>query len=164
MSNDTRKNSGRKRFNDDQIKSLETTFESESRPELHLKQHLANRLGLHPQQIAIWFQNKRARSKSKQVETQFTILKAKYHNLASQLDTLRKENQNLVIQVETLRKMSEENEMRLGSSENRGVVIDMESKEENKKAEEEAAVFDIPEFAEDECFTFLDNSGNWWEF
>lgn len=93
------KNSIRKRFNDDQIKSLETTFESEARPELHLKQHLANKLGLQPRQVAIWFQNKRARSKSKQIEREYSVLKSNYDNLALQFEALRKENQTLLIQV-----------------------------------------------------------------
>lgn len=93
------KNSRRKRFSDDQIRSLESTFESESRPELHLKQHLANKLGLHPRQIAIWFQNKRARSKSKQIEGEYSVLKSNYDNLALQFEALRKENQTLLVQV-----------------------------------------------------------------
>lgn len=93
------KNSRRKRFNDDQIKSLEITFESEARPELHLKQQLANKLGLQPRQVAIWFQNKRARSKSKQIEREYSVLKSNYDNLALQFEALRKENQALLIQV-----------------------------------------------------------------
>ncbi|KAG9157179.1 hypothetical protein Leryth_004853 [Lithospermum erythrorhizon] len=59
----TSKNSkNKRRFNDEQIKFLETMFEAKSRPELQMKQQLATRLGLQPRQVAIWFQN---RSKSK---------------------------------------------------------------------------------------------------
>ncbi|XP_051148468.1 homeobox-leucine zipper protein ATHB-12-like [Andrographis paniculata] len=100
-------NRNRRRFSDDQIRSLETTFESESRPELRLKQHLANKLGLQPRQVAIWFQNKRARSKSKHIEGQYTLLKANYDNLAQQFDALRQENQTLLLQLQRLRKMAE---------------------------------------------------------
>lgn len=93
------KNNCRQRFSDEQIKSLEITFETESRPELRMKQHLANKLGLQPRQIAIWFQNKRARSKSKELERKYDVLKADYDKLASQFESLKEENQALCIQV-----------------------------------------------------------------
>ncbi|KAL2547579.1 homeobox-leucine zipper protein ATHB-7-like [Forsythia ovata] len=99
----TSKNNSRQRFSDEQIKSLETTFEMESRPELHMKQHLANKLGLQHRQVAIWFQNKRARSKSKELERDYDMLKADYKKLASQIESLRKENQALLIQLQRLK-------------------------------------------------------------
>ncbi|KAG9153882.1 hypothetical protein Leryth_005986 [Lithospermum erythrorhizon] len=74
-------------------------FEAKSRPELQMKQQLATRLGLQPRQVAIWFQNRRARSKSKQIEQEYTALKIKYENLASKFESSKKENQALLIQV-----------------------------------------------------------------
>ncbi|GFS44498.1 homeobox 12 [Actinidia rufa] len=77
------RNKNNRRFNDEQIKSLESIFEMESRPELQTKQLLADKLGLQPRQVAIWFQNRRARSKSKLIEQEYGILKSRYNTLAS---------------------------------------------------------------------------------
>lgn len=89
----------KKRFSDEQIRSLESIFESESRLEPRKKLQLAKELGLQPRQVAIWFQNKRARWKSKQLERDYSILRANYNNLASRFDALKKEKQALVSQV-----------------------------------------------------------------
>lgn len=89
----------KKRFSDEQIRSLESIFESESRLEPRKKLQLAKELGLQPRQVAIWFQNKRARWKSKQLERDYSILRANYNNLASKFETLKKEKQALVTQV-----------------------------------------------------------------
>ncbi|XP_050235677.1 homeobox-leucine zipper protein ATHB-12-like [Mercurialis annua] len=92
----------KKRFSDDQIKSLETMFESETRLEPRKKLQLAKELGLQPRQVAIWFQNKRARWKSKQLERDYGVLRANYNSLASKFEALKKEKQALAIQLEKL--------------------------------------------------------------
>uniref|UniRef100_A0A7N0RBJ6 Homeobox-leucine zipper protein n=1 Tax=Kalanchoe fedtschenkoi TaxID=63787 RepID=A0A7N0RBJ6_KALFE len=97
------KNGKRRRFSDEQIKSLEIMFGSESKPEPRTKQQLASDLGLHPRQVAIWFQNRRARLKSKQIEREYNILKASFDTLASKYECLKKENQALAAQVQKLR-------------------------------------------------------------
>nr|WGS99065.1 HB12 protein [Salvia sp. QL-2023a]WGS99077.1 HD-Zip12 protein [Salvia miltiorrhiza] len=183
------KNSRRKRFSDDQIKSLETMFETEARPELHLKQHLANKLGLQPRQIAIWFQNKRARSKSKQIEQEYSVLKSNYDNLALQFEALRKENQTLLVQVQKLRKMADnkdceendKNQIKLAASEIPRLLLDISGDElcmplcselngREDYLEEEADVLNMAQIAESslaspengcslESCTFLDNTG-----
>ncbi|KAL1367085.1 hypothetical protein HN51_021153 [Arachis hypogaea] len=91
-----------RRFSDDQIKSLESIFETESRLEPKKKLQLARELGLQPRQVAIWFQNKRARWKSKQLERDYTILRNNYNNLASRFESLKKEKQALLIQLQKL--------------------------------------------------------------
>lgn len=96
------KHSSKRRFDDTQIRSLETIFETESRPELRVKQQLANKLGLQPRQVAIWFQNKRARSKSKLIEREYSMLKGSYDNLVSKYESLKKENESLLDQVKSL--------------------------------------------------------------
>ncbi|KAH6765456.1 homeobox 7 [Perilla frutescens var. hirtella] len=174
------KNSRRKRFSDDQIKSLEMTFESESRPELHLKQNLANNLGLQPRQVAIWFQNKRARSKSKQIEREYSMLKSNYDNLALQFEALRKENQALVIQAQKLRKMADHSKNDVENDNNKNQIkIDISSHELCMPDYlEEGDVLNMAQIAEGslaspenvcslESCTFLDNTGGraeWWEF
>ncbi|CAM8944501.1 unnamed protein product [Rhodiola kirilowii] len=93
----------KRRFSDEQIKSLEIMFGAESKPEPRIKQQLASELGLHPRQVAIWFQNRRARLKSKQIEREYSILKASYDSLASKLESLKKDNQALNAQVQSLK-------------------------------------------------------------
>ncbi|KAB2597872.1 homeobox-leucine zipper protein ATHB-12-like [Pyrus ussuriensis x Pyrus communis] len=95
-------NKNNKRFSDEQIRSLESIFESESRLEPRKKMQLAKELGLQPKQVAIWFQNKRARWKSKQLERDYSKLRANYNNLASKFEALKKEKQALVVQVQKL--------------------------------------------------------------
>ncbi|KAK9291255.1 hypothetical protein L1049_009443 [Liquidambar formosana] len=95
----------KRRFSDEQIRSLEFMFESESRPEPQMKHQLANKLGLQPRQAAIWFQNRRARLKTKQIEREYNILKANYDTLTSRFESLKKENQSLVSQLQTLRNL-----------------------------------------------------------
>lgn len=89
----------KRRFSDEQIRSLETMFESEARLEPRKKLQLARDLGLQPRQVAIWFQNKRARWKSKQLERDYSILRSNYNSLASRFESLKKEKQALVNQV-----------------------------------------------------------------
>ncbi|KAL5833165.1 hypothetical protein ACOSQ3_016839 [Xanthoceras sorbifolium] len=103
----TRKKSNKRRFNDEQIKSLEFMFESEARPEPRIKQRLANDIGLHPRQVAIWFQNRRARSKTKQIEHEYNKLKASFDNLASSNESLKRENHSLLVQIQELKDVLE---------------------------------------------------------
>lgn len=95
----TRNSKTKRKFSDEQIKSLEIMFEAESRPESRRKQQLANELGLQPHQVAIWFQNRRARLKTKQIELEYRILKASYDTLASSFESLERERQSLLLQV-----------------------------------------------------------------
>ncbi|KAB1205147.1 Homeobox-leucine zipper protein ATHB-7 [Morella rubra] len=100
----TRKNKikNTRRFSVEQIRSLESIFESETRLEPRMKLQLARELGLQPRQVAIWFQNRRARWKSKQIEQEYRALRDKYDKLASQFESLKKEKQSLLQQLQSL--------------------------------------------------------------
>ena len=89
----------RRRFRDEQIRLLESIFESETKLEPRKKLQLARELGLQPRQVATWFQNRRARWKSKQIEQDYRKLRANYDNLASKFESLKKEKQSLILQV-----------------------------------------------------------------
>ncbi|XP_073288306.1 homeobox-leucine zipper protein ATHB-7-like [Primulina huaijiensis] len=91
------------RFSDEQIRSLEEVFESETKLEPGNKMKLAKQLGLQPRQIAIWFQNKRARWKSKTIEKDYGLLLADYKNLSSLFEALKKEKQSLLFQLQKLK-------------------------------------------------------------
>ncbi|MQM15178.1 hypothetical protein Taro_048118 [Colocasia esculenta] len=98
----------KRRFSDEQIKSLECTFEAQTKLEPRKKLQLARELGLQPRQVAIWFQNKRARWKSKQLERDYGALRAEYDTLLSSFESLEKEKQTLAKQMleELLKKPS----------------------------------------------------------
>ncbi|XP_071697757.1 homeobox-leucine zipper protein ATHB-7-like [Rutidosis leptorrhynchoides] len=96
-----------RRFTNQQIKSLETIFQSESKLEPRKKLQLAKDLGLQPRQVAIWFQNKRARWKSKQLERDYNVLRASYDSLSSRFDVLNRENQSLTLQLKKLREATD---------------------------------------------------------
>lgn len=89
----------KKRFSDEQVKYLESVFESESKLEPRKKEEVAVELGMHPRQVAIWFQNKRARWKSKQIEQDYKALRASYDALTSRFESLNNEKQSLLAQV-----------------------------------------------------------------
>lgn len=71
----------KRRLSEEQVKFLEMSFKDERKLESGRKLHLATKIGLDPKQVAVWFQNRRARHKSKQVEEAFVKLKMA-HELA----------------------------------------------------------------------------------
>lgn len=93
----------KRRFTADQVKFLERNFEAENKLEPQRKAQLAEELGLQPRQIAIWFQNRRARYKSKQLERDYTCLKTSYERLKNEYDGLLEEKERLRNEVHLLR-------------------------------------------------------------
>ncbi|KAI4384865.1 hypothetical protein MLD38_002962 [Melastoma candidum] len=92
----------KKGFSDEQIRLLETMFETETKPEPMKKVELARELGLQPRQVAIWFQNRRARWKSKKLEKEYRVLKCNYDKLLVDFESLKKERQSLLSEFHDL--------------------------------------------------------------
>ncbi|WOK92382.1 homeobox-leucine zipper protein HOX12-like [Canna indica] len=65
----------KRRLTDAQLKFLEMSFQDERKLDAGRKVHLAGELGLDPKQVAVWFQNRRARHRNKQVEEAYAKLK-----------------------------------------------------------------------------------------
>ncbi|XP_038717918.1 homeobox-leucine zipper protein ATHB-6-like isoform X2 [Tripterygium wilfordii] len=100
----------KRRLNISQVRALEKSFEADNKLEPEQKEKLAQEIGLQPRQVAIWFQNRRARSKTKQLEKDYDILKANYDALKVNYSTLEQEKTVLYEQLNELKaKIQEEN-------------------------------------------------------
>lgn len=89
----------KRRLTANQVQFLEKNFELENKLEPERKVQLAKGLGLQPRQVAIWFQNRRARFKTKQLEKEYDSLKASYQKLKSDYDNLLEESETLKNEV-----------------------------------------------------------------
>ncbi|KAJ0244674.1 Homeobox-leucine zipper protein HAT5 [Hirschfeldia incana] len=92
----------KRRLTTQQVHLLEKSFETESKLEPERKTELAKKLGLQPRQVAVWFQNRRARWKTKQLERDFNLLKSSYDQLLSNYDSILKDNHFLRSEVTSL--------------------------------------------------------------
>nr|AZL19350.1 Homeobox-leucine zipper protein 1 [Actinidia deliciosa] len=100
----------KRRLSFDQVKALEKVFEVDNKLEAEQKVKIAKELGLQPRQVAIWFQNRRARWKTKQLEREYGDLKANYEDLKLNFEKLEKEKEGLMAELKQLRsKLGEEN-------------------------------------------------------
>lgn len=89
----------KRRLNIEQVKTLEKNFELGNKLEPERKMQLARALGLQPRQIAIWFQNRRARWKTKQLEKDYDLLKRQFEAIKADNDLLQAQNQKLQAEV-----------------------------------------------------------------
>ncbi|WCJ20770.1 Homeobox-leucine zipper protein family [Euphorbia peplus] len=93
----------KKRLNLEQVKALEKSFEIGNKLEPERKMQLAKALGLQPRQIAIWFQNRRARWKTKQLEKDYEVLKKQFDALKADNDALHAHNKKLHAELMNLK-------------------------------------------------------------
>ncbi|XP_051127109.1 homeobox-leucine zipper protein ATHB-6-like [Andrographis paniculata] len=93
----------KRRLSVDQVRALEKNFEVENKLEPERKVKLAEELGLQPRQVAVWFQNRRARWKTKQLERDYAALKASHDSLLHKFQALQRDNQSLLNQIEELK-------------------------------------------------------------
>ncbi|GMH31157.1 hypothetical protein Nepgr_033000 [Nepenthes gracilis] len=93
----------KRRLNIEQVKTLEKSFELGNKLEPERKLELAKALGLQPRQIAIWFQNRRARWKTKQLERDYEVLKRRFEALKASNEALYSQNQKLQEEIISLK-------------------------------------------------------------
>ncbi|XP_058087874.1 putative homeobox-leucine zipper protein ATHB-51 [Magnolia sinica] len=81
----------KRRLTTDQMESLERSFQEDIKLEPERKMKLAQELGLEPRQVAVWFQNRRARWKAKQLESHYASLKQEFDAISREKHRLQKE-------------------------------------------------------------------------
>ncbi|TXG59595.1 hypothetical protein EZV62_014168 [Acer yangbiense] len=81
----------KRKLTEEQVTLLEMNFGNEHKLETERKDKLAVELGLHPRQVAIWFQNRRARYKNKQLEDEYMCLKKAHDSAVIQKCALESE-------------------------------------------------------------------------
>ncbi|KAG6509683.1 hypothetical protein ZIOFF_027683 [Zingiber officinale] len=100
----------KRRLSEEQVEFLERSFTEERKLETGRKDLLAAKLGMDAKQVAVWFQNRRARHKNKQVVEDYAKMKAAQD--AAVVEKYRLENevlklkQRLVEAEEQIRKLS----------------------------------------------------------
>nr|BAD27254.1 SlHDL1 [Silene latifolia] len=104
----------KRRLSVEQVKALEKYFEVENKLEPERKVKLAQELGLQPRQVAVWFQNRRARWKTKQLERDYGVLKSNFDTLKLNYDSLLHDKDSLLNQIKMLKsKLNEKTENKI---------------------------------------------------
>ncbi|CAF2361860.1 unnamed protein product [Brassica rapa] len=85
----------KKRLTSGQLASLERSFQEEIKLDSDRKLKLSRELGLQPRQIAVWFQNRRARWKAKQLEQLYDSLRQEYEVVSREKQMLHEEVKKL---------------------------------------------------------------------
>lgn len=89
-------NKHKKRLTEDQVRLLESSFNFNNKLDPEHKSRLALELGVPPRQVAIWYQNKRARDKIQGLEVD-------HRSLQLQLEGALSDNSRLKEEVERLK-------------------------------------------------------------
>lgn len=165
-----------KRFSDEQVKLLESVFSGEAKLEPRKKLQLARDIGLQPRQVSIWFQNKRARWKTKQLEHEYRLLKSKFDSLYEQYESLKREKENLFHQFTTLTSMMEKRYNKKNNSSkneienirirdgNKDQIYEVKEKNEELMYEDEDQTVVnkyLRQEDEDQVVTFSGNGDSW---
>ncbi|XP_073024151.1 homeobox-leucine zipper protein ATHB-40-like isoform X1 [Primulina eburnea] len=95
----------KRKLSEEQMSMLEKSFGSEHKLDSDRKDRLAAELGLDPRQVAVWFQNRRARWKSKKLEEEYSRLKSEHDTTV--VEKCRLETQLLKVK-EQLREAEQE--------------------------------------------------------
>ncbi|KAG0552441.1 hypothetical protein BDA96_01G507500 [Sorghum bicolor] len=93
----------KRRLLQEQVRALERCFETDNKLDPDRKARIARDLALQPRQVAVWFQNRRARWKTKTLERDFSALRARHDALRADCDALRRDKDALAAEIRELR-------------------------------------------------------------
>ncbi|KAL5060134.1 hypothetical protein RYX36_031738 [Vicia faba] len=79
----------KKKLTSNQINYLERCFQEDIKLDSKRKMNLSRELGLQPRQITVWFQNRRTRLKTKQLEHSYDVLKQENQKLQKEVMELK---------------------------------------------------------------------------
>lgn len=99
------KKSNKKRLSNEQVKLLETSFNLNNKLDSTRKGQLAQELGVPARQIAIWYQNKRARWRNQTLETEHQALQRRLELVSSDKNRLEREVERLKGELEKAKDM-----------------------------------------------------------
>ncbi|XP_057540197.1 homeobox-leucine zipper protein ATHB-16-like [Amaranthus tricolor] len=91
------------RLSIEKVKALEKHFEEENKLQPERKVKIAEEVGLEPRQVAIWFQNRRARWRTKNLEKEYDHLRANYDALKLNYGSLQQQKCSLLQQLKELK-------------------------------------------------------------
>lgn len=116
-------NEKKRRLRIDQVKAMEKIFEVDNKLDPERKLKLAQELGLQPRQVSIWFQNRRARWKTKQLERDYSHLKASYGALQHNYHKLEQEREIYCSELRELKAKLGEEKTRSNQSDEANAVF-----------------------------------------
>ncbi|MED6175629.1 hypothetical protein PIB30_080209 [Stylosanthes scabra] len=158
----------KRRLSVEQVKALEKNFEVQNKLEPERKVKLAQQIGLQPRQVAVWFQNRRARWKTKQLERDYGVLKNNYEVLKVKHDALKEDNDALHNQMKELKTRLQERNTARGISVKEEEKTVTESKDkllvmnEEHKTGDETSILGSESRVNDQLYcdkSFNDNDG-----
>ncbi|XP_075487824.1 LOW QUALITY PROTEIN: homeobox-leucine zipper protein ATHB-52-like [Primulina tabacum] len=95
----------KKRLNQGQVQLLESSFDASKKLDPERKFQLARELGVPPRQIAVWYQNKRARWKNQSLELDYSALEVRLEAALTEKKQLEKQVCNLRGELKRAREM-----------------------------------------------------------
>ncbi|KAL3508710.1 hypothetical protein ACH5RR_028111 [Cinchona calisaya] len=93
----------KKRLSQDQVRLLEANFSSNKKLEPERKLQLAKQLGVPTRQIAIWYQNKRARWKNQSLELDYSAIQLRLETALAEKRLLEKHVEQLQVELHKTR-------------------------------------------------------------